>query len=149
MKGSQSVAENLFWFSDDQWAKIEPHLTRNQRGPARGDPKDIERDHARLRIGCRWQDCPLEATVPARLSTTASRGGESKEFGKRYLNRRLLPAIRRNKPLWIAVMLKSIAAPAAEKGGADLSGDRPYQRRQKQQDTCDSRQNGFGLVLSY
>jgi transposase len=24
---------SLFWFNDEQWARIEPHLPTNQRGP--------------------------------------------------------------------------------------------------------------------
>src|SRR5712675_606000 len=35
---------SLFWFSDEQWAKIEPHLPTNQPGPERkDDPKSLLR----------------------------------------------------------------------------------------------------------
>lgn len=38
---------NLFWFSDEAWAKLEPHLPRNLPGPARElRPADFERHHA-------------------------------------------------------------------------------------------------------
>ena len=29
------MPSHLFWFNDEQWAKIAPHLPTNQRGPAR------------------------------------------------------------------------------------------------------------------
>jgi len=33
--------ENLFWFTDAQWAKIEPQLPTNQSGPERKDDRRI------------------------------------------------------------------------------------------------------------
>ena len=52
---------NLFWFNDEQWVKIVPHLPTNQPGPERKDDRRILSGimHV-LRIGCRWQDCPKE-----------------------------------------------------------------------------------------
>ena len=32
---------NLFWFSDEQWAVIEPFMPRNQPGPEREDDRRI------------------------------------------------------------------------------------------------------------
>jgi transposase len=32
---------NLFWFTEEQWAKIEPHLPTNQPGPERKDDRPI------------------------------------------------------------------------------------------------------------
>jgi transposase len=32
---------NLFWFNDEQWAKIAPHLPTNQPGPCRNDDRLI------------------------------------------------------------------------------------------------------------
>jgi transposase len=35
------MSADLFWFSDEQWAKIQPHLPTNQRGPQRHDDRRI------------------------------------------------------------------------------------------------------------
>jgi len=32
--------ESLFWFTDEQWAKVKPHLPTNQPGPERKDEDD-------------------------------------------------------------------------------------------------------------
>jgi transposase len=52
---------NLFWFNDEQWAKIVPHLPSNQPGPKRKDDRRILSGimHV-LKVGCRWRDCPKE-----------------------------------------------------------------------------------------
>jgi len=50
---------SLFWFSDEQWVKIEPHLPANQPGPERKDDRRILSGIMHLqRVGCRWKDCP-------------------------------------------------------------------------------------------
>jgi mannitol 2-dehydrogenase len=77
--GAESMAGNLFWFNDDQWAKIEPHLPRNQRGPTRKDDRRILSGimHV-LKIGCRWEDCPQDygpyKTVYNRFARWSERG---------------------------------------------------------------------------
>ena len=59
----------LFWLTDEQWAKIEPFMPKNQPGARRSDPSPaLIRDDRRvisgifhvLKSGCRWQDCPAE-----------------------------------------------------------------------------------------
>ncbi len=35
------MPSHLFWFNDEQWAKIEPHLPTNQPGPLRKDDRLI------------------------------------------------------------------------------------------------------------
>ncbi len=35
-EGDQHHAEELFWLSEEQWARIEPHLPINVRGVERG-----------------------------------------------------------------------------------------------------------------
>ena len=60
---------NLFWFSDGQWARIEPFIPSNRRGVK---PKNNRRIlsgimHV-LKSGCRWVDCPPEYG-PARKAT--------------------------------------------------------------------------------
>ena len=57
----QQMRANLFWFSDGQWARIEPFIPSNRRGVK---PKNNRRIlsgimHV-LKSGCRWVDCPPE-----------------------------------------------------------------------------------------
>jgi transposase len=48
-----------FWFSDRQWAVIEPLLSRNQPGARRVDDRRVLSGIVHvLRSGSRWQDCP-------------------------------------------------------------------------------------------
>src|SRR5438874_5455140 len=70
---------NLFWFSDGQWARIEPFIPSNRRG---GKPKNNRRIlsgimHV-LKSGCRWVDCPPEygpaKTVYNRFNRWSARG---------------------------------------------------------------------------
>lgn len=76
---------NLFWFNDEQWAKIVPHLPTNQPGPARKDDRRILSGimHV-LKIGCRWEDCPKEygphKTIYNRFSRWSERGIWQKIF---------------------------------------------------------------------
>jgi transposase len=52
---------DLFWFSDEEWAKIQPHLPTNQRGPQRHDDRRILSGIMHVqKVGCRWIDCPPE-----------------------------------------------------------------------------------------
>jgi transposase len=50
---------DFFWFSDAQWARIEPLLPTNTRGRARVDDRRVLSGivHA-LQSGGRWSDCP-------------------------------------------------------------------------------------------
>jgi hypothetical protein len=32
------MSADLFWFDDEQWSKVEPHLPTNQSGPATFGP---------------------------------------------------------------------------------------------------------------
>jgi transposase len=48
-----------FWFSDEQWSRIEPLLPRNRPGARRVDDRRVISGIVHvLRSGCRWQDCP-------------------------------------------------------------------------------------------
>jgi hypothetical protein len=38
---AKPMESNLFWFSDDQWSKIVPHLPTNQPGPEREDDRRV------------------------------------------------------------------------------------------------------------
>jgi|SRR5579875_302989 transposase len=76
---------HLFWFSDEQWAKIEPRLPANQPGPQRKDDRLILiRIMHVLKAGCRWVDCPKEygphKTIYNRFPRRSERGIWQKIF---------------------------------------------------------------------
>ena len=53
------MSRNLFWLSDDQWARIEPHLPTDVRGVERADDRRVISGIVHvLKSGCRWCDCP-------------------------------------------------------------------------------------------
>jgi transposase len=56
---------DFFWFSDEQWARIEPLLPTDTRGMARVDDRRVLSGiiHA-LKNGGRWTDCPREIYGP-------------------------------------------------------------------------------------
>jgi transposase len=59
------MRKNLFWLSDDQWARIEPHLPTDVGGVERADDRRVISGIVHvLKSGCRWCDCP-EAHGPA------------------------------------------------------------------------------------
>ena len=53
------MSRNLFWLSDEQWERIEPHLPRDVRGRERADDRRVISGIVHvLKSGCRWCDCP-------------------------------------------------------------------------------------------
>src|SRR4030081_421292 len=70
---------NFFWLSDEQWARIEPHLPTDVRGKPRVDDRRVISGilHV-LKIGCRWVDLPPEygpsTTIYNRFVRWAERG---------------------------------------------------------------------------
>jgi len=79
------MESSLFWFSDEQWEKIQPHLPTHQPGPQRDDDHRILSGimHV-LKVGCRWKDCPKEygpyTTIYNRFSRWSERGIWQKIF---------------------------------------------------------------------
>ena len=79
------MESHLFWFNDEQWAKIEPHLPANQPGPERKDDRLILSGimHV-LKVGCRWVDCPAaygpHKTIYNRFARWSERGIWQKIF---------------------------------------------------------------------
>jgi len=73
------MRQNLFWLSDEQWARIEPHLPSDVRGVERADDRRVISGiiHV-LKSGCRWCDCPPEygphTTIYNRFARWAERG---------------------------------------------------------------------------
>lgn len=56
---------DFFWFSDEQWERIEPLLPVNGRGKRRVDDRRVLSGivHA-LKCGGRWADCPRDIYGP-------------------------------------------------------------------------------------
>jgi transposase len=53
------MRRNLFWLSDGQWSRIEPHLPDDRRV--------ISGIVHVLKCGCRWCDCPPEYGPPTTI----------------------------------------------------------------------------------
>ena len=73
------MRRRLFWLSDEQWRRIEPHLPTDVRGVERADDRRVISGIVQvLRSGCRWCDCPLEygpaTTIYNRFVRWARRG---------------------------------------------------------------------------
>ena len=66
---------DFFWFSDAQWARIEPLLPTDVRGKPRVDDRRVLSGivHA-LRCGGRWADCGPKKTLYNRFVRWSERG---------------------------------------------------------------------------
>jgi transposase len=79
------MSADLFWFNDEQWSKIEPHLPKNQPGPQRKEDRRILSGimHV-IKSGCRWKDCPAAygpyKTVYNRFARWSEKGHWQKIF---------------------------------------------------------------------
>src|SRR6476660_1001290 len=101
---------NLFWFSDGQWARIEPFIPSNRRGVKPKNNRrilsgimhvlksDVDGSIVRRNMG------------RPRRSTIASTAGVRREFGRASSRRRPNLLNRRNEWLSTARMSKRIAA---------------------------------------
>src|SRR3981189_3605390 len=82
------MSRNLFWLSDEQWARNEPHLPTDVRGVERADDRRVISGiiHV-LKSGCRWCDCPEAYGPPTtgydRFVRWARRGVWENLFRKR------------------------------------------------------------------
>jgi transposase len=62
------MRRNLFWLSDEQWKRIEPHLPTDVRGVERVDDRRVISGIVHvLKSGCRWCDCPPEYGPPTTI----------------------------------------------------------------------------------
>ena len=73
------MRKNLFWLSEEQWSRIEPHLPTDVRGVEREDDRRVISGIVHvLKSGCRWCDCPPEygpsTTIYNRFVRWAERG---------------------------------------------------------------------------
>src|SRR5438094_2634833 len=113
------MSRNLFWLSDEQWARIEPHLPTDVRGVERADDRRVISGimHV-LKCGCRWCDCPEAygppTTIYNRFVRWARRGIWENLF------RELAEKGRsRDTQMIDSTMSKRTARQRAEKGGAE------------------------------
>jgi transposase len=68
LSGDRAVRKNLFWLSDEQWKRIEPHLPTDVRGVERADDRRVISGIVHvLKSGCRWCDCPPEYGPPTTI----------------------------------------------------------------------------------
>lgn len=53
------MARELFWLSNEEWARIAPYLPRGRRGAHRVDDRRVISGIIHmLKTGARWRDCP-------------------------------------------------------------------------------------------
>ena len=104
-----------FWFSDQQWAVIEPLLPNNQPGARRVDDRWVLSGIVQvLRTGCRWQDCPAVYGPPTTIYNRFYR------WSRRGLWQRMLEALAAAEP-GDTHLLDSTAA-KAHRSAADAKG---------------------------
>ena len=106
-----------FWFSDRQWAVIEPLLPRNQPGARRVDDRRVLSGIVHvLRSGGRWKDCPATYGPPTTIYNRFHR------WARRGLWQRLLQALAVAEPgdvhLIDSTTAKAHRSAAGAKGGA-------------------------------
>ena len=62
------MSRKLFWLTDRQWSRIEPHLPAGVWGKARVDDRRVISGIVHvLKSGCRWCDCPPEYGPPTTI----------------------------------------------------------------------------------
>jgi transposase len=122
------MRRNLFWLSDEQWAKIEPFLPTDIRGKDDvNDRRVISGILHVLKSGCRWCDCPPEYDPPTTIYNRFVR------WAKRGVWERLFQELANSGRATETEMIDSTisrntARHRAEKGGAK-SGDWSVARR--------------------
>jgi transposase len=109
---------DFFWFSDEQWARIEPLLPQDTRGMPRVDDRRVLSGivHA-LKSGGRWGDCPEHVYGPKKTLYNRFR---------RWAERGVWSVFSPSLPEWTAFHPGSsstvrasrfTAPPVAQKGG--------------------------------
>ena len=106
----------VFWFSDRQWAVIEPLLPSNQPGARRVDDRRVLSGIVHvLRSGSRWQDCPAVYGPPTTIYNRFHR------WSRRGLWQRMLRALAVAEPgdvqLIDSTSAKAHRSAAGAKGG--------------------------------
>jgi len=125
----------LFWLTDKQWARIEPHLPTGLRGPERDDDRRIISGIIHmLQSGARWRDCPSNMAL-TRRSTIASTAGPSAGDGVPSLKHWPSPVKMPSRCRSTRPRSKLTGVPPVEKGGA-RSGHRTLARRPHDKNPC-------------
>src|SRR5438477_12027398 len=132
------MSRNLFWLSDEQWARIEPHLPTDVRGVERADDRRVISGimHV-LKCSCRWCDCPEAygppTTIYNRFVRWARRGIWENLFRELAEKGRC-----RETQMIDSTQSKRTARQRVEKGGAE-EGCWPLARRAQHEDLCTHR----------
>ena len=86
-----------FWLTDEQFARIAPHLPNDTRGKERVDDRRVISGIVHvLKSGGRWTDAPREVYGPKKTRlTTASCAGRPRASGSRCSRRSRRLAARR------------------------------------------------------
>ena len=61
------MRKNLFWLSDEQWKRIEPHLPTNVRGVERVEDRRVISGMPYVKTPCLWANCPPEYGPPTTI----------------------------------------------------------------------------------
>ncbi len=116
----------LFWLSDGAWARIKPHLPRNQPGARRVDDRRVISGIIHmLKSGGRWADCP------AKYGPSTTVYNRWNRWSRRGLWRKLLAALSAQGPLDELAMLDStyVKAHRSAHGGKGGQRHRPSASR--------------------
>ena len=125
---------DLFWLSDEQFARLAPLLPTDPRGVPRVDERRVISGIVQvLRSGGRAGWMPHRSTARARPSTTVSCAGRHAASGARSLRRSPVLAAHRLFCCLIPRTPRPIAAHPAVKGGRS-AGHRALTRRTHHQD---------------
>ena len=140
------MRRNLFWLSDEQWGRIEPHLPTDVRGVERADDRRVISGIVHvLKSGCRWCDCPPEygppTTIYNRFVRWARRGVWENLFRELAGNGRST-----DTQMIDFTHVKAHRSAAGGKGGAE-AGCWPLARRAQHEDTRTRRSKGRLLAI--
>ena len=127
------MRRNLFWLSDEQWVRIEPHLPTDVRGVERADDRRVISGIVHvLKSGCRWCDCPPEYGPPTTILIPFALGAA---WRLENLFRELAGTGRSTDTQMIdSTHVKAHRSAAGGKGGAE-AGCWPLARRAQHEDT--------------
>lgn len=139
------MAGSLFWLSDEEWARIEPHLPMNQPGARRVDDRRVISGIVQmLKCGGRWQDCPVEYGPATTIYNRWNR------WSRRDLWRKLLTALSAQGPIDELAMLDAtyVKAHRSAHGGKGGPKRRPSASRAAARPLRSMPSATFSAVLS-
>ena len=129
------MRENLFWLSDEQWKRIEPHLPTDVRGVERAEDRRVISGIVHvLKSGCRWCDCPPEYGPPTTIYNRFVRLGSARHLGKPVPGTGRVSDDAADTQMIDSTHVKAHRSAAGGKGGAE-AGCWPLARRAQHEDT--------------